>query len=181
MEKKKRSFHKARIGVTFGVFGCFLGMVAILILLVHHLFQIQVPERLRYIKDYEDFTLSVAEVPGCNNEVYSLFQYEDQIYNGVCIWNVYANYGTVKAPLKLVLEENYITLADIRKKLGKIDEKDQTHFEYRRGEKENENYLVTISPKNYQNTSFTEVTFEKYVPKDVPEVIEDLGEETKKN
>ena len=90
----------------------------VIVFLINHLLRIQVPERLAYIKDYQDFTLSVIEVEDCTNEVYSFFQKDNVIYNGVCIRDVYVNYGKTQAPLKLVLDEKYITLKDIQKKLS---------------------------------------------------------------
>ncbi|MCI8394657.1 MAG: hypothetical protein HFH86_04180 [Bacilli bacterium] len=143
------------------IIGSGLMMIGIVIVfLINHLLRIQVPERLAYIKDYQDFTLSVIEVEDCTNEVYSFFQKDNVIYNGVCIRDVYVNYGKTQAPLKLVLDEKYITLKDIQKKLSQVYQDDPIHYQYIRSDKENENYLVTIQEKRYQTFELTEVTFE---------------------
>lgn len=69
----------------------------------------------------------------------------------------------------MVLENKYITLKDIKKKLSHInlEEEKISYYEYRRSKQENENYRVTITPKEYQNLKMTEVTFEKYTEKKV--------------
>lgn len=164
---RKRSIHnfkKAKNGIKISIILLILSIGVSIIFLGYHLLQIQVPERLRYIKDYKDFTLSVVPVSGCTDKVYPLFQLDNTIYNGMCIRQVYVNYGTTKAPLQMVLESNYIEWKDIQKKLSSIDEeRDKTeHYEYRRSEEENGNYRVTVSPKEYQNTQMTEITFEIY-------------------
>lgn len=169
LKKLRKIFRKTRISLLLGVFGGLLGIGACIVFLIFHLMSIQVPERLRYIRDYQDFTLSVAEIPDCTDEFVSLFQYKNEIYNGICIREVYVNYGRVKAPLQMVLENEYIKLDDIKKKLGVI-QKDISeevinptlYYEYRRSEEEDGNYLVTISPREYHNSNFTEITFEKY-------------------
>lgn len=169
--KKKKHFKKAKRAVLMSILGSFLGIFVIAFFCINHLFQIQTPERLKYIKDYTDFTLSVAEMPGCENELYTIYQREGEIYNGICIYNVYVNYGTVKAPLEMVLKENYITLKDIKSKLGKIEEegKEQIHYEYRRSDEKDGNYHVTIVPKNYQHLEMTEITFEPYKEQTIDE------------
>lgn len=160
---------KMKKGAVFSIIGSLLAVVACGILLFDHLLKIQVPERLRYIKDYKDFTLSVKEVNDCENQVYSLFQYEDTIYNGICIREVTVNYGSVKASLEYILKSGYIELEDIQKKLSNVDEgaENPIYFEYRRSESKDENYRVTITPKVYQNVSMREVTFERYLESEV--------------
>lgn len=170
MEKKKKSrIKRARFRLFFLVIGCILGIGVVFLFLIHHLFAIQIPERLRYIKDYQEFTLSVDTVPGCTDEIYPLFQYENQIYNGICVWNVSVNYGTVKAPLKMVLEEKYIELKDVLKKMGQLQVDPQSDFlvqyEYRRSDLSNENYRVTVLQNPYQNVELTQVTFEPFLEK----------------
>lgn len=147
-----------------------LGMMAISVVvffLGSYLFQIQMPERLRYVKDYNDFVLEIDPIGSCSNEYKVLFQYDHVIYSGVCIQNVFVKYGTTKAPLEFVLNQKYIGLKEITKKLQKIDvtEEGIMHYEYRRSDEKNGNYLVTISPKDYQNIQLQEVTFEVYPEK----------------
>lgn len=177
MEKKKRSHIKrTKMSLYFFVIGCILGVGICFVFLMHHLYAIQTPERLRYIKDYQEFTLSIDTVPGCTNEIYPLFQYEDQIYNGICVWKVSVNYGTVKAPLKMVLEEKYIELKDVLKKMGQLELEKQNdtimQYEYRRSDKINENYRVTVLKNPYQNIELTQITFEPFQEK-VEETLEE--------
>lgn len=167
--RKKTKWQKAKNGVKLSILASIFVLIFTVILLINHLFSIQVPERLRYIKDYKDFTLSVVPVKDCEQKIYPLFQLNDTIYNGICIKEVFVNYGRVKAPLQMVLENKYITLKDIKKKLSHInlEEEKISYYEYRRSKQENENYRVTITPKEYQNLKMTEVTFEKYTEKKV--------------
>jgi len=167
MVKRKSSFRRARIEMFFGVLGSMLAIFVCGVFLFHHLLEIQIPERLRYIKDYQDFILTIEEKENCSNQIIPLFQLGDEIYNGVCIREVYVNYGKVKAPLKMVLENNYITLQDIKKKMSNVSEtnKEISHYEYRRSDFPEGNYRLTITPKEYQNTILTEVTFEKFYEK----------------
>lgn len=175
MAKRKSGFRKARVGMLFGILCSFMAIFVCGVFLFHHLLEIQTPERLRYIKDYQDFTLTILEESDCDNQIISLFQLGDEIYNGVCIREVYVNYGRVKAPLKMVLENQYITLEDIKKKLSNVslEEEQISHYEYRRSDLPEGNYRVTIGPKTYQNTTLTEITFEKYYEKVEEDELED--------
>lgn len=168
MTKKKTSFRKARIEMFFGILGSMLAIFVCGVFLVNHLLEIQTPERLRYVKDYQDFTLTILEAENCSNQIIPLFQLENEIYNGICVQEVYVNYGKVKAPLQMVLENNYINLQDIKKKMSNISDPAEqiSHYEYRRSESAVGNYRVTITPKNYQNVVLTEVTFEKFYDKE---------------
>ncbi len=161
---KKRNLTKVRIGIFFSIICSLLAIFLCVVFLMNHLLQIQIPERLRYIKDYQDFTITIDKVSDCTNQIYNLFQLENEIYNGLCIKNVNVNYGSVKAPLELVLKEKYITWKDIQKKLSNISKENSktSHYEYRRSEEENGNYRVTVAPKEYQNTTINEITFEEF-------------------
>ena len=168
MKKTKISLKKARMGIFFGIIASLLSVFVCVIFLGHHLLEIQIPERLRYIKDYTDFTLTVEEMPNCTNQITHLFQYKNEVYNGLCVKQVYVNYGRVKAPLEMVLNEEYINLNNIKKKLSSIDSesKQEFHYEYRRSETPEGNYRVTITNKDYQNSSVVEVMFEPFWEKD---------------
>lgn len=163
--------------IFLGILACILIGLMILYFLTKHLYSIQTPERLRYVKDYQEFTLSVDVVPDCTNQMFSLFQYQNVVYQGVCVREVYVNYGRTKAPLQMVLESEYITLLDITKKLNKkqtfviqpeyqMEQKqldEMVWYEYRRSEKEEGNYLVTVLSKHLQNGKIIEVTFEPFL------------------
>jgi len=164
-KKRKKHFFKTKFSFIAGILMSFLTIFVLLVFLGNHLLQIQVPERLRYIKDYKDFTLVVDEILDCDNQVIPLMQRDDVIFNGICIRNIFVKYGRTKAPLKLVLDEGYITLQDITKKMNHVVDTEEkvSYYEYRRSNEENGNYRVTISPRNYQGNTLTEVTFERYV------------------
>lgn len=164
-----QNIKKTKRGVWLSILGSLFAIITCMILLFEHLLQIQVPERLRYVKDYNDFTLSVTEVKDCSNQIFPLFQYEDTIYNGICIRDVTVNYGSVKASLEYILKTGYIDFQDIQEKLGDANEKVEhvEYYEYRRSEKEHENYRVTITPKHYQNVVMREVTFERYIKEEI--------------
>jgi len=164
MKVSKSGFTRAKVGMVFGIFSSLIAIFLCFVFLVDHLLEIQIPERLRYIKDYTDFVLTIEEIPDCTNQLVSLFQYENEIYNGLCVKQVYVNYGKVKAPLSMVLEKEYITFADIRKKLSNLDKEAEEvfHYEYRRSEQAEGNYRVTVSTKDYQKAKITEITFEPF-------------------
>lgn len=173
MEKRKRGLKMFLGSISTIVLGM-MAIAVVVFFLGTYLFKIQVPERLRYIKDYNDFVLEISPVSNCSNQVISLFQYEDVVYNGICIDQVFVKYGTTKAPLEFVLNQKYIGLKELTKKFQKIDVTDQgvAHYEYRRSEEENENYFVTILSKDYQNVKTKEVTFEIYRERE-PEIPEE--------
>lgn len=175
MEKRKRGL-KMFLGSILTIVLGFMAIAVVVFFLGTYLFKIQVPERLRYVKDYSDFVLEISPVSNCSNQVISLFQYEDVIYNGICIDQVFIKYGTTKAPLEFVLNEKYIGLKDLTKKFQKIDVTDQgvAHYEYRRSEEENGNYFVTILSKDYQNVKMQEVTFEIYQERELEKTEENI-------
>lgn len=146
--------------ILFGI----MAICVVLFFLGSYLFKIQVTERLRYIKDYTDFTLKVEPKMNCTNEMIPLFQIDDVVYQGICIENITIRYGRTEAPLKLVLEEKYLGLKELTKKFQKIntESKEIEYYEYRRSEEKNENYRVTVMTHPYQNISLKEVTFEVF-------------------
>ena len=171
--KKHRRGIKIFLGSVLTIILGIMAIAVVLFFLGTYLFKIQVPERLRYVKDYNDFVLEISPVSNCSNQVISLFQYEDVIYNGICIDQVFIKYGTTKAPLEFVLNQKYIGFKELTKKLTKVEVTDQgvIHYEYRRSEEENGNYFVTVSSKDYQNVKLKEVTFEIYQEKESEEEI----------
>ena len=163
MKNRKRIFKIVGMSSLTFILGV-MAIIIVLFFLVNYLLQIQMPERLRYVKDYTDFVLEMEPVSNCTNEYQYLFQHDGVIYSGICVSNVLVKYGTTKAPLSYVLEHNYLTLKELRRKLPKLKEDDETvYYEYRRSDEINENYRVTIAPRVFQNVSLQEVTFEPFV------------------
>lgn len=163
--KQHRRILKVILGSFFTLLLGAMMIAVVLFFLGSYLFRIQMPERLRYVKDYTDFVLEVEPVNNCKNQIYSLFQYENDIYTGICVSNVFVKYGNTKAPLEYVLNQNYISLKDLKKKLYRTNDKTELeeYYEYRRSGNELENYRVTIIPKNYQSGTIQEISFEKYL------------------
>ena len=178
MSQAIRKIKKMKWNILFSIFASFFIVFIVLYFLTRHLYSIQIPERLRYVKDYQEFVLTLDVIPDCQNQIIPIFQKDDVVYLGKCVREVYVNYGKTKAPLQMVLNEEYINLTDIRKKLNKketftikpefeneIGKKydEMVYYEYRRSDKKEGNYLVTIVDKNYQTGKLTEVTFEPYL------------------
>ncbi len=166
---------------------CFFFFLGILLLFLcvyflgNHLLQIQVFERLRYIKDYQEFHLVIEKKENCENEILSLFTDQDTVYEGVCISNVFVRYGSTKAPLQMVLNAKYITLSEILKKLTVVpvemkEDRNLQYYAYTRSEKEEENYLVTVADVAYQTIKNRRVVFEIY-QKQEEEVVDEMPTE----
>ena len=149
-----------------------MSICVVLFFLGSYLFEIQVSERLRYVKDYNDFVLMVEPMENCSNEMVSLFQVDDVIFQGVCIQDIKIRYGRTEAPLKIVLERKYIGLKELEKKFQKVntENQDMKYYENRRSEEKNGNYRVTVANRYYQNVTLKEVTFELYSFKEVQDV-----------
>ncbi len=186
MGLRKKSWFRIFLKIIFLFFMGVCLLFLSFLFLGSHLLRIQVPERLRYIKDYQDFKLEVKEKPNCTNEIIFLFQQDDVLYEGLCIDEVYVLYGKTKAPLQLVLENHYLTLQDILKKLSVVlldDNHEVTnprYYEYHRSDVENQNYQVTLYEKEYQQANVTEVTFEVFyeeepIPAEVSGTVEISG------
>ena len=75
--KKHRRGIKIFLGSVLTIILGIMAIAVVLFFLGTYLFKIQVPERLRYVKDYNDFVLEISPVSNCSNQVISLFQYED--------------------------------------------------------------------------------------------------------
>lgn len=163
MKNRKRIFKIVGMSSLTFILGV-MAIIVVLFFLVQYLFQIQMPERLKYVKDYTDFVLEVEQIPNCTNDYQQLFQLDDVVYSGICISNVFIKYGKTKAPLSYVLEQKYIGLKELTKKFQKVNEVENgpVYYEYRRSGEENENYRVTITSKEYQTTLLKEVTFEPF-------------------
>ena len=73
--KQHRRILKVILGSFFTLLLGAMMIAVVLFFLGSYLFRIQMPERLRYVKDYTDFVLEVEPVNNCKNQIYSLFQY----------------------------------------------------------------------------------------------------------
>ncbi|MCI8575228.1 MAG: hypothetical protein HFI09_02030 [Bacilli bacterium] len=163
MKNRKRIFKIVGMSSLTFILGL-MAIAVVLFFLVSYLFQIQVPERLKYVKDYTDFVLEIEPVANCVDDYQKLFQYDGVVYGGICVSNVFVKYGNTKAPLSFILEQKYIGLKELKRKFQRIqgDDGDIIYYEYRQSENERENYRVTIQPKQYQNVFLQEVTFELF-------------------